>query len=86
MPSRGTGALHTFTSHVPRFRYFFVLRPQDPTVGWGRSGRAQRSTGEGGDGDLSGDGEGGRGDLGRESENEDADRFVTLRLRLLYCC
>ena len=54
---------------------------QDPTVGWGRSGRAQRSTnGNDSDGDESGDGDAGRGgggtDLGRESENEDADRFV----------
>lgn len=55
---------------------------QDPTVGWGRSGRAQRSTnGDVSDGDFSGDADGGRGgaggaDLGRESENEDADRWV----------
>lgn len=54
---------------------------QDPTVGWGRSGRAQRSTdGDDIDGDESGDGDAGRGgggtDLGRESENEDAERFV----------
>lgn len=58
---------------------------QDPTVGWGRSGRAQRSTnGDVSDGDFSGDADGGRGgggggaDLGRESENEDADRWVVV--------
>lgn len=51
-------------------------------MGWGRSGRAQRSTnGDVSDGDFSGDADGGRGgaggaDLGRESENEDADRWV----------
>lgn len=47
--------------------------PQDPTVGWSRSGRAQRSTHGNGE-DLSDDGDEGRGDLGREIENEDADR------------
>ena len=66
-------------------------------MGWGRSGRAQRSTTDDfSDGDESGDGDAGRGgggtDLGRESENEDADRFVvccvstraTVEVRLLF--
>lgn len=55
---------------------FVVAEIKDPTVGWGRSGRAQRSmAGDVEEGDLSGDGKDGGGtDLGRERENEDADR------------
>lgn len=95
----GASARDWCPAHVHRPRlpfpvFIFVSRPQDPTVGWGRSGRAQRSTtGETGDGDLSGDGEEGRGDLGRESENEDADRWVPcgcgcspVKVRALYVC
>lgn len=68
---------------VPSIAIRYATTPQDPTVGWGRSGRAQRSTGgDSSDGELSGDdADGGRGggggaDLGRESENEDADRWA----------
>ncbi|CAM9291538.1 unnamed protein product [Discosporangium mesarthrocarpum] len=49
-----------------------VLEPflEDPTVGWGRSGRAQRADDLGGEGGVAHD------DLHRESENEDAKRVL----------